>query len=139
MWGNCPGYLKKALQVQQLAAARTVCGYESFYWSTGKLLRTCNWLSINQMFWQQVLSQTHKILLSSKPVNIHQRMVSRHQHGTRTAAGVTRGFGGQIVRRSFNFSASEYNWLPRRIRDITNIKSFKLHLKKWVTENIPIR
>ena len=65
------------------------------------------------------MAQTHKIMLSSKPANIHQRMVSRHNHGTRTAAGVTRGFGGQKVKRSFNFSASEYN-----------------KLKKWVQDNI---
>ena len=85
------------------------------------------------------MAQTHKIMLSSKPANIHQRMVSRHHHGTRTAAGVTRGFGGQIVRRSFNFSASEYNKLPRHLKDVTNFASFKLQLKKWVQDNIPVR
>ena len=31
MWGNCQGYLKKALQVQQLKATRAVCGYQSYY------------------------------------------------------------------------------------------------------------
>ena len=41
MWGNCQGYLRKALQVQQLKAARAVCGYRSYYWSTRRLLSTC--------------------------------------------------------------------------------------------------
>ena len=119
-------------------AARTICGYKSFYWSTEKLLRTCNWLSINQMYWQQVMAQTHKIMLSSKPANIHQSMVSRHHHGTRTAAGMTKGFGGEIVRQSFYFSASEYKKLSRHLRDVNNIVLFKLQLKKWVQDNIPV-
>ena len=59
MWGNCQAYLKKALQVQQLTAARAVCGYHSFYWSTTKLLSTCGWLSVNQLYWQQVFTTTH--------------------------------------------------------------------------------
>ena len=42
MWGNCQGYLRKALQVMQLNAARAVCGYRSYYWSTKRLLKTCN-------------------------------------------------------------------------------------------------
>ena len=30
VWGSCQGYLRRALQVQQLSAARAVCGYGSF-------------------------------------------------------------------------------------------------------------
>ena len=138
LWGNCPAYLKKALQVQQLTAARAVCGYRSFYWSTTKLLNACNWLSVNQMYWQQVLLTTHKILMSEKPVNIHQRMISRHNHITRAATGVTRGFEGLLVRRSFNHSAVEYNKLPIQLKNTTNIPAFKTLLKKWVIEKIPI-
>ena len=105
MWGNCQGYLRKALQVQQLKAARAVCGYQSYYWSTRRLLSKCGWLSVNQLYWQQVMMTTHKILISKRPVNIHARMVARHEHGTRAAAGVSRGFGNQTVKRSFNYSA----------------------------------
>ena len=82
MWGNCQGYLRKALQVQQLTAARAVCGYKSYYWSTGKLLSSCKWLSVNQMYWQQVFTTTHKITISKKPVNLHQRMTAQHEHST---------------------------------------------------------
>ena len=56
VWGSCQGYLRRAVQVQQLTAARAVCGYRSFFWSTSKLLSKCNWLSVNQLYWQQVLS-----------------------------------------------------------------------------------
>ena len=136
MWGNCQGYLRKALQVAQLNAARAVCGYGSFYWSTKKLLKACNWLSVNQLYWQQVLTTTHKVLISKKPVNIYSRMVTGHNHGTRAAAGVSRGFGNKVMKSSFNYSATKYNSLPAKIRETTNLTSFKTQLRNWVERNI---
>ena len=138
MWGNCQIYLRKALQVQQLKAARAVCGYRSYYWSTRRLLSTCGWLSVNQLHWQQVMMTTHKIMMSKRPVNIHARMVARHQHGTRAAAGVSQGFGNQLVSRSFNHSATSYNNLPARLRETSCLPSFKRELKTWVQTNIDI-
>ena len=41
LYGGAPKYLLEAVQVQQLKAARFVCGYGSYYWSTTKLLKTC--------------------------------------------------------------------------------------------------
>ena len=58
IWGNRQAYLRKALQVHQLTAACAVCGYRSFYWSTTKLLSTFGWLSVNQLYWQQVFTTT---------------------------------------------------------------------------------
>ena len=136
LWGNCQGYLKKALQVQQLTAARAVCGYHSYYWSTSKLLSTCGWLSVNQLYWQEVFTTTYKIMKSAKPVNIHGRMMSRHQHGTRAAGGVSRGFGNLTVLSSFNFSATKYNNLPASIKEATNIVQFKRVLRCWIQKNI---
>ena len=138
MWGNCQGYLKKALQVQQLKAARAVCGYRSFYWSTRRLLSTCGWLSVNQLYWQQVMITTHKILMSKLPVNIHARMVSRHQHGTRAAAAVSQSFGNQLVSQSFNHSARNYNNLPAKLRETSSLPIFKKELRIWVLNNITI-
>ena len=39
VWGGAPQYLINALQVQQLRAARTVCGFQSMGWSRRRLLR----------------------------------------------------------------------------------------------------
>ena len=138
MWGNCQGYLRKALQVQQLTAARAVCGYSSFFWSTGKLLSTCGWLSVNQLYWQQVLTSTHKIMTNKKPINLHNRMISRHRHGTRTATGVSRGFEGLLVKNSFNYSAATYNNLPQNLRTAKSMHIFKKQLRQWVVSNIPV-
>ena len=41
LYGGAPKYLLEAIQVQQLKAARFVCGYGSYYSSTTKLLKTC--------------------------------------------------------------------------------------------------
>ena len=46
VWGGAQQYLLKALQVQQLAAARVVCGHGSRYWSRLQLLKRVGWLSI---------------------------------------------------------------------------------------------
>ena len=138
MWGSCQGYLRRALQVQQLTAARAVCGYQSFYWSTAKLLSTCGWLSSNQLYWQQVLTMAHKTLQSGKPINIHGRMVARHRHGTRSAAGVSRGFGGHPAHSSYNYAAQEYNSLPAELREERYFPAFKRRLRTWVQHNISL-
>jgi hypothetical protein len=138
VWGSCQGYLRRALQVQQLTAARAVCGYRSYYWSTAKLLSTCGWLSVNQLYWQQVLTTTHKIQHEKKPRNIYGRMVAQHGHGTRAAAGVSRGFGGHPARASFNYAASEYNRLPAEIREERSYPAFRRKLKSWVKVNISL-
>ena len=80
------------------------------------------------MFWQQVYTQ--------KPINIYGRMGARHQHHTRAAAGVSRGFGNLIVSKSFNHEATNYNNLPAEIREAHNIKDFKRRLKDWIQKNI---
>ena len=138
VWGSCQGYLRKALQVQQLTAARAVCGYRSYFWSTSKLLTKCGWLSVNQLYWQQVLTTAHKAKVTKKPVNIHSRMMPHHNHGTRAAGGVSRGFGGHPARASFNYAAGEYNRLPEEIKSESIYPVFKRKLKAWVLKNIPI-
>ena len=138
VWGNCQGYLRRALQVQQLTAARAVCGYRSYFWSTAKLLSTCGWMSINQLYWHQVFTTTHNIMRTKKPNNIHNRMVTHHNHRTRAADGVSRGFNGHPARASFNHEASEYNKLPATLRNEVSYPAFKRKLKTWVLRNISI-
>ena len=75
---------------------------------------------------------THKILLSGKPVNIHNRMMTRHNVVTRAATGVSRGFGNLVMRSSFNHSATTYNSLPVKIMETTSLARFKSQLRCWV-------
>ena len=46
VWGGAQQYLLKVLQVQQLTAARTVCGFLSRGWNKKKFLDRVGWLSI---------------------------------------------------------------------------------------------
>ena len=41
VWGGAQQYLLQGLQVQQLAAARIVCGFGCRFWSRKKLLEKC--------------------------------------------------------------------------------------------------
>ena len=71
VWGGAQQYLLKALQVQQLTAARTVCGFLSKYWSKKKLLDRLGWLSIRQLIYFHTVLQAHKTITSGKPSVLH--------------------------------------------------------------------
>ena len=49
VWGGAQQYLFKALQVQQLTAARTVCRFNSWGWSKRRLLIKVGWMSVRQL------------------------------------------------------------------------------------------
>ena len=62
LWGGAQQYLLKALQVQQLTAARTVCGMHSWRWSKGKLLKKVGWMSVRQLVEFHTVLRDHKKL-----------------------------------------------------------------------------
>ena len=62
LWGGAQEYLLSALQVQQLAAARVVCGFESKFWSKRKLLNKTGWLSVRQLVTICKIGKIYKIL-----------------------------------------------------------------------------
>ena len=76
----------KVVQVQQLKAARFVCGYMSYFWSTKQLLQKCGWLSVKQQEFYSTTLLAHKIVISSLPRNISADMVVPHGRSTRAAA-----------------------------------------------------
>ena len=78
VWGGAQQYLLQGLQVQQLTAARTVCGFYSRSWSRKKLLDRLNWLSIRQLIYYHTVLQAQKTINSGKPASIHDS-ISRKQ------------------------------------------------------------
>ena len=48
VWGGAQQYLLSAVQVQQIAAARAVCGFGCWRWSKKKLLDRVGWLLVRQ-------------------------------------------------------------------------------------------
>ena len=140
LWIGAPKYLVNTLQVQQLNAARTVCGYKSYYWSTTKLLNTCGWLSVRQQMVYSTVNMAHNILTTGVPKNIYANFEVEHPYRTRQAAtGGIRITAEQFPERTFNYQAKKYyNMLPGNIRNLPKNK-FKKELKKWVRSKIPVR
>ena len=90
LWIGAPAYLVNALQVQQLNAARVVCGYNSYYWSTSKLLDKCGWLSVRQQMVASTVTMAHSIMTTGVPRNIYATIAAEHPYRTRqaTAGGI---------------------------------------------------
>ena len=106
-----------------------------------RLLKDCKWLSVNQLIFYQTVLQTHKVLVSGKPVFLKQKMNTLHPYRTRQAAGggIWRGGGEGISEKSFITRGSRaYNTIPSFIRQSTSIQIFKKKLCSWISNNIPI-
>ena len=139
LWGGAQQYLLGAVQVQQLAAARVVCGYGCYRWSKRKLLDKVGWLSVRQLILYHTVLQAHKTLETGVPKPLYQSLSGTYPRNTRNAAM------GQI-RQSNNFSSSStfkhramqgYNSVPVSVRT-GSTSTVKRKLKQWIKSNIPI-
>ena len=144
VWGGAQQYLLKGLQVQQLTAARTVCGFTSFFWSKKKLLDRVNWLSIRQLIFFHTVLQAHKTIKTGFPRIMHKSISTNHPFRTRSATmGLIRfgeTFRGQsnLVNLSFRHRAVQfYNLVPVHVRTGSNA-TVKKKLRKWVYQNVPL-
>ena len=140
LWIGAPAYLVNALQVQQLNAARVVCGYNSYYWSTSKLLNACGWLSIKQQMVASTVTMAHNIIMTGVPRNIHANLVSEYPYATRQAAGGDIRFDGALIgEKTFKFQARRfYNQIPTKIRKLGKL-GFKREVKNWAKQHVPLR
>jgi hypothetical protein len=98
LWGGAQQYLLNAIQIQQLAAARAVCGFACWRWSKRKLLDKLGWLSVRQLVFYHSVLQVHKTLQTGVPVSLYQALSVDYPRQTRNAAN------GQI-RQDENFSS----------------------------------
>ena len=83
LWGGAQQYLLKAILVQQLTAARAVCGFNSWGWSKKKLLDRVGWLSVRQL---SHYSHSQEKITSGVPRPLHQSISNHHPYKTRSAA-----------------------------------------------------
>jgi hypothetical protein len=144
VWGGAQQYLVKALQVQQLTAARTVCGFYSRGWSKKKLLDKLSWMSIRQLIYYHTVLQAHKTITSGQPAAIHLSISTEHPYSTRSSANGQIRFGeafrgeSELVSASFKHRAVHWhNSVPASIRTGT-LATVKNKLRKWVKQNVPI-
>ena len=139
VWGGAPQYLINALQVQQLRAARTVCGFQSMGWSRQRLLRKVSWLSVRQLIEYHTVLQAHKSITSGKPALLCESLSVRFAYQTRSATNRNINLNsGQLSTGSFKHRAMQtYNRIPCDLR-IGTLQTVKQKIKQWVMKNIPL-
>ena len=144
VWGGAQKYLLKGLQVQQLTAARTVCGFFSWGWNNKKLLDRVGWLAIRQLIFYHTLIQAQKTIQSGKPSSIFESISTQHPYRTRNATsghiryGKTFRGDSSLVTASFKHRAVHwYNAVPVSVRT-GSLATVKHKLRKWVKQNVPV-
>ena len=137
IWGGAQQYLLNALQVQQLVAARAVCGPGCWRWSRTKLLSRTSWLSVRQLVFFHAVLQIHKTLKTGVPRPLYESLQSQYPYQTRNASnGVIRQVSP--TRATFKHRAIQcYNQVPADIRK-GSLPTVKQKLRKWIKSNIPI-
>ena len=139
LWGGAQQYLLNALQVQQLTAARTVCGFNSWGWSKKKLLDKVGWMSIRQLIYFHTVLQAHKTLTTGLPRPLSASLPTDHPYRTRNATMGNIRFGDTFTTTStFKYRAMMwYNSVPGSVKT-GSLPTVKHKLKNWVHNNVPI-
>ena len=142
VWGGAEKFVIRIIQVIQNRVARYVTGH-GLYTSTQILLRQCNWLCVKQLSVYHSTLQVYKIVASKEPKYLSQRLNRCFPYNTRASAHE----GIRIVQdekynvRSQSFmvrGAKLWNSIPSKIRDINDIRRFKVELKNWVKDNVTL-
>ena len=139
LWGGAQQYLISALQVQQLVAARAVCGVGCWRWSKKKLLDKVGWLSVRQLVFFHTVLQAHKTIKSGVPKPLHQALSGQYPYRTRLAtSGMIRQGEEYKTKSSFRYRAMQcFNQVPASVR-VGSLATVKRKLKQWTKSNIPI-
>ena len=139
LWGGTKEYLLNALQIQQLVAARAVCGFESTRWSKRQLLRKVGWLSVRQLVFFHTVLQAHKTLITGVPKLLHHDLTLTYPRVTRCATGgQLRQGSGFVSKGTFKYRAIQnFNMVPADVKT-GSTANVKTKLKKWVIANIPM-
>ena len=140
VWGGCGSGLIRMLQVIQNNAARYITR-SVWYTSTSELMKGCNWLSVSQLAAYHSILTVKKILLVKEPLYFYDKFNSQYPLNTRLAASrgirMDERFQADLAlsQSSFRWRASQlYNRIPLELR----IPQFKVKLKEWVLNNIPL-
>ena len=140
LWGGAQLYLLKALQVQQLNAARTVCGFQSRFWSKRKLLKRVGWLSVRQLIFFHTVLQAYKTITSEVPRPLFSALTEdTPYYRTRSvASGNIKLREGYSSTSTFKYRAMVYyNSVPVKVKK-GSLPTVKNNLKQWVLGNIPL-
>ena len=137
IWGGAQQYLINALQIQQLVAARAVCGPGCWRWSRSKLLDRTGWMSVRQLIFYHTFLQVHKTRNTGLPRSLCESLQGQYPYPIRNASnGLIRP--NFATRSTFKHRATQsYNQVPADIRN-GSLQTVKQNLRKWIKSNIPI-
>merc|ERR1712126_563526 len=113
--------------------------------SVQSLLGQCGWLSIAQLGVFHSLVTIFKTMATKSPQYLYKKLTSDPIRELRSTVDLKIRLGresqavSELARSSFKYRATrQWNMLPLEIRQAGDIGIFKIRLKKWVSENIPI-
>ena len=159
LWSGCEKYLITSLQIVQNKVARIVTNLD-METPIKTLLKQCNWLSVNQLSFYHTTLLQYKIIQTKSPTYLYEKLSFDYAYRTRqatTAVGVNlwkENIGAlsslemirvedarlDLTKKSFRWRAvSQWNTVPLDIRKIEKIDLFKVKLRSWVTNNVPIQ
>ena len=151
LYGGCPDYLLKSIQTKQTEAMRQITGRRwvipgKQFVSTSVLLIECGWLSIRQLSFYTTVICVHKTLLNKVPKFLYEKITSGHRYNTRGTAQhqVERT---RVDEARLRLASTSYRWrgheqhssIPYSLQDEPDMNVFKIKLKWWVRENVPIQ
>ena len=140
IWGGAPNYILKKFQSLQLEAAHTVIGPISRQWSTSRLLKHMDWMSIPQLLAYSSNKLSYRILHSKQPELLHHRPAkSRPIHPPRTRLSGQNKLGprpktiGRTKLTRAQYRAQSYKFYAQLPDAIQNLAVYK-HFCKWMTK-----
>ena len=137
VWGCAQQYLLKAIQTQQLTAARTVCGFQSWGWSRRKLLKRLGWMSVRQLVEFHTVLQAHKTISTGLPRPLHSSLSVEYPYRTRSAANGHIRHGESSIKTFKHRAMVSYNKVPSEVKT-GSLQTVKRKLKQWVLQNVPL-
>ena len=142
VYGSCSEYLKDGLQVVQNTAARCVTGL-AWNTSVAVLLLQCGWLSVRQLILFHSMVLVFKIKQEGKPRYLHEKLSTSFNYETRlaktNAIRKLEKIGSDYRKQSFiPRSTDQWNKLPAKTRNQSELKVFKTELRSWIKKNVSL-
>ena len=132
-FGGCNKAQVHSLQVLQNKAAQIVCQAPPRA-NRVKLFDKLNWLTVNQLITYHTLIKVLKIRNSSEPEYLAKYLTADNRNGRIIVPNTDL----TLAMKSFSFRGSmQWNNLPRTVRNIKKVGTFKKSLRKWIILNIP--
>ena len=144
IWGNTSNRNIQSLQVIQNKVVRTIYKLP-FDTPIYILMNRSNWLSVNQMVVFHSLMSIYKILKTKKPKFLYDKINMNYEHYSHTTRASSRCdiiipfLRLNLSMNSFLYRSMKlWNDLPIHIRDISETNRFKICVKTYIKENIPL-